>query len=465
MDKQPAITPTQILTAFRDRDHDVGLDLFKKLYHQGNLPEIAFVKKCFTELNRHGANEEGYELLHLVSTWLPHNAEVAASLELARKIFYDSLVALSGSKIQTARQKAQMFAEHNTGLDTLARNRLEAENKRTIQELFDKALEILERARSLIPDGLPAYTSLLRCYKYLEDEEKTAETQRIIDRLNETGRLPVGSIEDDELPPILSAADLEPATPPLNPEVELKKIGDSLREREFDTALTSVERLLIQEPRLIEAMHFKVRILTEKHLFHPAAQTLRRAFEIDLHNEKTKQLQIDFLETKLKALTHGAEVFLKKGLKLGPSLGRDQFIKAQKLLEQAVVIAPDEISLLDQLYTCYMYLNDEPHAALIRRDILAINPDYVTTIARLRASSLCFLAGFAYDEAPEALEPFRRLRRRLLTRTAGRLFVTWYVRLSPILVETALRLRVPRGLVRCALYPVLAVTRRLLTTP
>ncbi|HNW36731.1 MAG TPA: hypothetical protein PKM25_17465, partial [Candidatus Ozemobacteraceae bacterium] len=407
----------------------------------------------------------GYELLTLSTTMLPHNSQLAEAFELAKKLYYDSLIAQGSNNFQTARQKAQMFAERNTGIDTLARARLDAENERTVQELFDSAVSVLERARSLIPESIPAYSGLLRCYKHMGNTAKAAETQRILDRLVSTGRLPVGSIENDELPPLSQTPDFSSAPPPLNPGIELERIHNFLRERDFDAALTSIERLLIQDPRLIEALHLKVRIFTEKRLYHPASIILKRAFEIDPYNETTKQLQIDFLESKLKALSHGADVFLKKALKLGPSLGRDYFRRAAKLLQKSIVIAPDELSLLDQLYTCYMYLDDDRQAALIRREIALINPNYVTTIARFRRSSLCFLAGYAYDEAPESLEPFRRIRRRLIRKRAGRYVVTWYSRLSPILIETAKALRVPRLLFRMFLFPLLETARRALKTP
>jgi len=466
MDKLPAnISPHLIYTRFRDREDQAGLELFKLLYGPGKLPDPAYVNKCFTELNRHGSHECAFELLTLVTTWLPNNAQLAENFELAKKLYYDNLIAQGSNSVQTARQKAQMFAERNTGVDTLARTRLDAENKRTVEELLDSAVSTLERARSLIPESIPAYSGLLRCYKYLGNSKKVTETQRIIDRLASTGRLPVGSIENDELPPISQAADFSSAPPPLNPEIELERIHNLLRERDFDTALTSVERLLIQEPRLIEALHIKVRILTEKKMYHPANSILKRAFEIDPNNDTTKQLHIDFLETKLKALSHGADIFLKKAMKLGPSLGRDYFRRAAKLLQKSIVIAPDELSLLDQLYTCYMYLGDERQAALIRRDIALVNPNYVTTIARLRRSSLCFLAGYAYDEATESLEPFRRIRRRLIKRKAGQYFVTWYSRISPILVETAKALCIPPLLFRVLLFPVLETARRVLKTP
>lgn len=454
----------EIVGRLRNRNFRPGLEMFKSLFSPEHPPSSEALGQILDELNPQEFPEQAYEVMSLAYAWVPDDEDFAKVFENIRKTYYDKLVTKASLAFQSAKQKAQSFAERSQAADTTARTRLEEENKRTIEELLESCRVDFEKAVGLQPDSIAAYYGLLRFYRQLENEEKSAELQQIIKKIETTGRLhDIVKEEDLPLPPMETVE--VPSAPQLNPEQELQHIEAIFNDRDFDSALTAVERLLIQEPTLLPALHLKIRILVAKRQFHPAKVTLKRAFEIDPTNETTRKIQVDFLETKLKTLSRIADVFLAKALKLGPSLGREYFRRARKLLEQAVVIAPDELALLDQLYTCYMYLEDEQRAAIVRRDIALINPNYVTTIARLRKSSLCFLAGYAYDEAPEALEPFRRVRRNMLRTRAGRWLVTWYVRLSPILVDTARRLRVPKALFRALLAPLLETARRLARTP
>lgn len=461
----PKVSLREIVGRLRNRNYRTGIELFKSSFNAQHPPTLEFMGKCLTELNTEEFPEPAYELMSLVTAWEPENKRLEEIFESVRKIYYDKLVTKGSLSFQSAKQKAQGFAERSRAADTAARARLEEENKRIIEELLDSSRSDFEKACNLLPDSIPAYYGLLRYHQLNENKEKIAEFQQIIRKIETTGRLHDVVVKND-IPPLppMEVPDIPPP-PQLNPEYELQRIEALLNDRDIDSALTAIERLLIQEPSLLAAVHLKIRIMMAKRQFRPAKALLKRAFEIDPSNEVTRKIQVDFLETKLKTLSRIADIFFKKALKLGPSLGCDYFRRARKLLEQAIVIAPDDLSLLDQLYTCYMYLGDEQRAAIIRRDIALYNPNYVTTVARLRKSSLCFLAGYAYDESPESLEPFRRVRRNLLESSAGRRFVTWYTRLSPILVSVACRLHIPKCIFRALLFPFLEAARRIARTP
>ncbi|HOT29249.1 MAG TPA: hypothetical protein PLU72_13770 [Candidatus Ozemobacteraceae bacterium] len=454
----------EIVGRLRNRNFRSGLEMFKTLFGPDRPPTGDSLGQILDELNPQEFPEQAFEVMSLACSWVPDDKDFTTVFENIRKTYYDKLVTKASLAFQNAKQKAKSFAERSQAVDSIARIRLEEENKRTIEEMLEACRMDFEKAVSLLPDSIAAYYGLLRFYKQMENEEKTAELRQIVRKIETTGRLhDIVEKETFSLPPMEPIE--MPSTPQLSPEQELQHIEAIYNDRDFDSALTAVERLLIQEPSLLPALQLKIRILVAKRQFHPAKATLKHAFEVDPVNETTRKIQVDFLETKLKTLSRIADVFITKALRLGPSLGREYFRKACKLLEQAVVIAPDELSLLDQLYTCYMYLEDEQRAAIVRRDIALINPNYVTTIARLRKSSLCFLAGYAYDEAPESLEPFRRVRRNLLRTLAGRLLVTWYIRLSPVLVDTARRFHIPKALFRVLLFPLLETARRLARTP
>ncbi|OQA08591.1 MAG: hypothetical protein BWY66_00923 [bacterium ADurb.Bin374] len=454
----------EIVGRLRNRNFRSGLEMFKTLFGPDRPPTGDSLGQILDELNPQEFPEQAFEVMSLACSWVPDDKDFTTVFGNIRKTYYDKLVTKASLAFQNAKQKAKSFAERSQAVDSIARIRLEEENKRTIEEMLEACRMDFEKAVSLLPDSIAAYYGLLRFYKQMENEEKTAELRQIVRKIETTGRLhDIVEKETFSLPPMEPIE--MPSTPQLSPEQELQHIEAIYNDRDFDSALTAVERLLIQEPSMLPALQLKIRILVAKRQFHPAKATLKHAFEVDPVNETTRKIQVDFLETKLKTLSRIADVFITKALRLGPSLGREYFRKACKLLEQAVVIAPDELSLLDQLYTCYMYLEDEQRAAIVRRDIALINPNYVTTIARLRKSSLCFLAGYAYDEAPESLEPFRRVRRNLLRTLAGRLLVTWYIRFSPVLVDTARRFHIPKALFRVLLFPLLETARRLARTP
>lgn len=460
----PKVSLREIVGLLRGRNYRSGIELFRSAFSAKCLPTSDFMARCLEELNPQEFPEPSYELMLLVTDWTRQTREYEEKFEEIKRIFYDKLVTKASLSLQNAKQKAQSFAEHSQAADTLTRTKLEEENQRTIQELLDSTRMDFEKACGLLPDSVSAYYGLLRYYQQIENKEKVAETRQIIKKIETTGKChDIVEIDIPELPAV-EIPDI-PSPPKLNPEYELQQIEALFNNHDDDSALTSIERLLIQEPDLLAAVQLKIRILTAKRQFHPAKAALRHAFKLDPSNQTTRNIQVDFLETKLKTLSRIAGIFLNKALKLGPSLGCDYFRRACKLLEQAVVIAPDDMALLDQLYTCYMYLGEEQRAAVIRRDIAQYNPNYVTTVARLKNSSLCFLAGYAYDEAPESLEPFRRVRRNLLRTPAGRHLVTWYVRLSPILVESSRRLHIPKALYRILLFPLLNAARRFAVTP
>ncbi|HNV72965.1 MAG TPA: hypothetical protein PKO06_24865, partial [Candidatus Ozemobacteraceae bacterium] len=143
-----------------------------------------------------------------------------------------------------------------------------------------------------------------------------------------------------------------------------------------------------------------------------------------------------------------------------PAIGRLFFEKAITCAQKALEISPDELILLDQLFTCMMYLRRTEDAGKIREQILLVSPNFLTTWERADDQSWCFIASYAYQDTPEHIELFREFRRRcLLPWLPGRAVNGLYIRISPLLVLLARRGGIPAPAVRRLLEPL----RRLLS--
>ena len=152
----------------------------------------------------------------------------------------------------------------------------------------------------------------------------------------------------------------------------------------------------------------------------------------ELHDELANQVK----EIKFKLLTKALDVYLRKGLELGKSLGEKHFKKARKCVRRALDIYPDNVELLDKLYTIYQYLGQTEEAFKVKARIYTLNSKFITAFDKESNTSLCFLATFAYDNNPAKLDIFRWFRREfLLTSKLGQKINSSYVKFSPKLLE------------------------------
>ncbi len=454
----------KILQLFSRGHFDEGMELFDSSFTAEKPPTYDFILKCFTELNRLGKNPEAFRFMTRVSTLVQRHPEVIRMLEMARRIHYDTLIVQANAVMDGARQKLQVFAETLQGADALQRERIEKENRKTLEDLYRQALQIFQQAHEVSPRALGALTGMFRCHKELRNQKEADELAALIDEVykEESGTKPEAEGEDGrpakspedkaDLPPMPEPADIKSVMADL--EIEMRRIQGMFDENRTTDALAALDLLLLGNPQFIPGLLLKARVLTARREFRPAQRLIEEAVKIDSRNPKVEEARIEFLENKFKLLVAGASEFLNHGLRLGSALGRSFFEQALSCLNQALEICPTDVNLLDQRYTCLIYLERMEDAREARKALYMVAPQYIATFERENRSSLCFLAGFAYRGDAAALEDFRTLRREWFVPTAsGRAFLAWYCRHSPGWVATAHRSGLPSWLPRLCLAP------------
>ncbi|RCK78609.1 MAG: hypothetical protein OZSIB_1331 [Candidatus Ozemobacter sibiricus] len=447
------------------RDHFAeGMELFNSSFTAEKPPSYDFVARCFTELNRLGRNPEAFEFMTRVSTLIQRHPEINRMLEMARRIHYDTLIVQANAVMDTARQKLQVFAETLQGADALHRDRIEKENRKALEDLYRQALAIFQQAHEVSPRALGALTGMFRCHKELRNQKEADELSALIDEVykeapgtqpgaeGEGGPASQPAEDKADLPPMPEASDIKSVLADL--EIEMRRIKAMFEENRTTEALAALDILLLGNPQFIPGLLLKAKVLTARRQFKPAQRLIEEAVKIDGRNPQVEEARIEFLEHKFKLLVAGASEFLQQGLRLGSTLGRSFFEQALSCLNQALEICPTDVNLLDQRYTCLIYLERMEEAREARKALYMVAPQYIATFERENQSSLCFLAGFAYQGDPEALEDFRTLRREWFTpTTAGRTFLAWYTRLSPQWVAAARRIGLSPTLPRLCLAP------------
>jgi len=443
------IQEKKIYALFQKGEFEKALEIFGETFSTENHPEPSFVMKCFVELNRYKAHNEAFKFLSGIVGWYPKNLEIERAFKLSKKIVYDVLIVKGNSLVEKARQKAQLFSETIDEIDILRRGKIEEENQKIIYSYYEQALEIFLKAHNLDESSLGAISGISRCYKELGKPDKANEYTNLLKR----GSMPPTPVDEPE-EPSSSTVDNAPS-PAQYAEIEMGLARDLFSRRKFKEALATLDRQITADPRDIQALLFKARTHLELHEFQTAESCIDKALLIDQDNSELIQYKSDFLENKLKVLTHGATVFLKKGLKLGRTLGRPFFKKALICLRQAVDIFPGDLAILDQIYTCLVFLGKDTQAKQHLRELRRISPEFITTLEKTRSSSICFLAEFAFADDYAALEDFRKIRRELLLNNPiGQRLVTFYCRLSPHMLFTAKVLGIPPVFMRGILNPV-----------
>ncbi len=435
-----------------------GMELLKDSFGPAKPPAFDFIQRIFTELNRQGRNREAWDFMTQVAVWVQRHPEVQRMLETARRIYYDSLLVEGNNVMEAARQKLQVFAESLEGMDALHRDRIEKENRQTLEDLYREALRIYQLAHEVSPRALGALTGMFRCHKELRNQAEAAELSRLIEEVYAEEPADAKAKKDaegeEEETPSPTPELLEIRSVPADLEVEMRRIQEMFDRGEKDETIAALDLLLLGNPQFIPGLLLKARVLASRREFKPAQRLIDEATRIDARDKRVQEARIEFLEHKFKLLVAGASEFLDQGLRLGTLLGRSFFERALVCINQGLEICPDDLTLLDQRYTCLVYLERMEEAREARKDLYIAAPQYVASFERENRSALCFLAGFAYEGRPGALEAFRTLRREwLVPFPAGRTFIAWYCRHAPGWVALARARRWPPSLFRALLAP------------
>ena len=463
MEGNLSLLENKILQQLKLGNTTQGMDLFLNTFGAEKLPAIDFVEQCFSELNRQGKNEEAFELINCLGIWTKRNSDVTRMMGTAKKVFYESLVTKGSSIVGTAKRKLQEFAKGIPSSDLRRRELIDKENCKTLEDLYTQALEPFKKAAKILPESLGALSGMFRCYKELRNQAEADTVAKEIERIfkdispQTTGKFPE-ELGLELKPPSEGEPPHRPAgTGFVHPDlqVEMQRIREFVSEERRQDALAALDVLLLGNPFFIPGILLKASILTEMRNFRSAQRAIDEALKIDSRDKTVQDARIDFLEKKFKLLVAGASDFLSRGLNLGTVLGRRYFEEALQCINQGLEICPNDISLLDQRYTCLIYLGRMEDARDARKNIYMVSPNFVTTFDRKTRSAFCFLAGYAFENRELPLEDFREIRRGLLLPFAiGRNFVSWYCRCSPALVATASTLGIPPSFFRIILWPI-----------
>jgi tetratricopeptide (TPR) repeat protein len=454
----------KILSHLTMKNFREGFRLFDIKFSAKTPPSPSFIHRCFAELNRHDAHLDGWKLLQQVKDWFKDDETITETYELARRIYYDHLLVKGNETLEKARQQSAVFEESLANIDALRRDKLAEENRNTLHSLYEKALKIYQEASDLIPEGLGAMTGMVRCHGLLGHQDRVEFLTRRIQEISE-----ISSKAQETLETMLSGTATEEdllAPPPDTPTLSAEETERMVMGRfhrlfaaaAYDELLQEIEAFLVANPQSPEALLLRIKTLVRQHRFQPAEQALNEALKTHPRHEGLLCYRLEFLEEKLRSLADGATGFLDNGLHLGARLGRKSFIRARHCLEQALTINPHDPRLLDQLFTCLMFLGQDKDAQQVKRTLVRLAPGFEPTFQRGSETSFCFLAGYAFLDAHDGqtvLEEFRRFRRTFLLPTAvGRAATRFYVLVSPRMVRGARRAGVSPSLMRLFLAPV-----------
>ena len=450
METNPKPKEDRIL-AFLARDNsDDAITFFFKFFGAQSLPRKPFLMSVLAELNRLKVYHQVFEVLKKVESWFPKDPDLVKSEKVAKKNFYFYQVEKANKIVSTAQDRLHRFTEEAKSLDKLYREKLLEENQNAINGLYREAIKIFEGANELRPDGFEALMGISHAYGLLGEKEQA-------EKINQK----LAVLSQDIMPEDLSKEESDAETLSIQIEEEiptsfdLSPLESLFEEQKFGQVMDVLERILRRNPDYVPALLFKLKVHVELREFKKAEVCIEKAMRVDGSNKKVMEIRVGFQDQKFRALVKGGGEFLKKGIQLGPTLGRDLFLKAVECLDQALPISPGDIPLLDQLYTALLFLGEKERARKVREDILINDPRYVPTYDRFQARSLCFIADFAYEGDENAIEDFRVIRRELLLRNAiGRRVVTSYVRLAPGIVKGLRSRKFPSRIFRWVLNPV-----------
>lgn len=456
-------TKRKIITLIRNREHTAALNLFYKTFNDKNPAEAEFIESFYLELNRLNMFEIGFRMLAETSIWHADNQAVIDLRNNSAKLYYDSLILLGNNLLFEREEKASHFHDTLRRSDSMSREKMREENEKILKNIIMKALGAFQKAYELNDSSIPALSGLSRCYGFLKDKEKFNEIEKLLIEKSPTIKL------QEKVGELLQADSSEPDTnenfTPKEYDIEefnLIEIRNLLEQKKYRDLINRVDFLHLSHKLSVPMLLLKAKAQAELKEFKAYDKTIFEAERANSHFKEIQLLKNDINEIKYRLLTKAAETYLRKGLEIGPSLGRAHFEKTVKSINQALEIIPENVDLLDQLYTALMYLGKDKEAFKVKASIYILNQTFITSFDRESSSSLCFIASFAFKENPLKIEEFRWFRREvLLPFSAGRAFNSFYVRHSPSVTHLAEHIHGSRAFFRFLLQPLLYIIRLL----
>ncbi len=440
----------RIFNFFKNKEIKQGIALFHKVFNEKEPPEVEFLKRVYTELNRLENTELGFRLIEEVSPWFPLDGDMKELRATSRKIFFDYLLAKGNQSLNKREEKAVKFEESLKRTDSLARDRVKSENEKILTNLGKNALAVFQQAYELNPDSIGALTGLLRCYRILNDVAKIEEISKILE--DKSPFLKKGASHFIEEVASLQIAEQREFDIEEFNILEVQKLYES---KHYSDVIKRVDELHLSHKVSVPLLILKADSLVELRRFNESDLVVKEADRENSHLKEVNELKMQIREVKFRLLSKAGKVYLTKGLELGKSLGKRHFKKARKCVRRALDLFPENIDLLDQLYTIYIYLDEDEEAFRIKAQIYKQNPRFIPTFDKEGESSFCFFATYLYFETPSDLEIFRWFRREiLLPWEFGKLLNRLYVKISPNIVNLFKRAKVPKALLRFAFCPV-----------
>lgn len=442
----------RVLSQIKNREINLALKLYYKHFSQENPPDPLFVKKVYTQLNKLNKYEMCLHLAQEASDWQPEEKELVDLKKQALTIYFNHLQAEGNRYLGEREEKASKFFEDVKKLDSLTKEKIKEENEKILKNITFKALENFQKAYELNRDRLGPINGLFRCYKILGDEENIRKYQTILEEKNPLlqGKQKQEEAEKNTLAD--QEFDIE--------EFNIKDVQNLYDKNRFKEVIEKVDFLHLTHKICVPLLLLKAESLVALKRFKEADQVLFEAEKQNTHSKVVRELKNNITELKYNLLSRAGEIYLKKALELGPSLGESHFKKSRACLKKALEIFPDNLDLLDQQYTVLKYLKKDEEAFKTKAMIYVLNEKHIPTFDKAGSRSMCFLASFAYARQPDKLDSFRWFRREILLQTeVGKCLNSKYVKYSPRILHKARSINLPPKLFRIILFPVLILIK------
>ncbi len=447
----------KIISLMRSREHASALKLFHKSFSKDCPADPEFLESFYIELNKVNMHETAFEILKEATTWHPENDKVEELFKNATGIYFDNLVLHGNNLLFERDDKETKFTESIKKADSLAREKMREENDKILSAIVQKAMDTYRKALDLKEDSVPALSGLMRCHQILGQNEIVEEINSRIEELS-----PALRSREKTRQEMAREAELaeEERKRQAERELELEEsavnnIKKLFQEKKYHDVISQVDELHMSYRTTVPLLLIKARSFVELRRFKAADQTLGEAEQHNRNINEVLEVKNSINETKYGILCKAADVYLHKALELGLSLGEEHFRRAQKCIVKALEFVPENIDMLDKLYTTQKYLGQVEDSYKTKAMIYVLNKKYVTAFDRESSASLCFIASFAYQNEPEIVNEFRWFRREfLLTSRLGMALNGVYVRKSPMITRAAAKVVFSRTVFRALLYPV-----------
>ncbi len=447
----------RIITLMRSREHTSALKLYHKVFSAETPPDPEFLDSFYIDLNRASMYEVAYNILAEATNWHPDDDQVEELYKNAMGVYFDSLVLHGNNLLYERDDKESKFTESIKKADSLAREKMREENDKILATIVQKAMDTYQKALDLNDESIPALSGLMRCHQIQGANELVEELNSRIEELSPSLRSREKNRQElDREAKLAEEEQKRQAAREL--ELEESAIDDIKRlfdEKKYIDVIRQVDELHLSYRTTVTLLLLKARAYVELRRFKMADQILAEAEQHNRNINEVLEVKNNINETKYGILCKAADVYLHKALELGLSLGEGHFRRAQKCIVRALEFVPENLDMLDKLYTTQKYLGQRDESYKTKAMIYLLNKKYVTAFDRESSSSLCFIASYAYCGETQIINEFRWFRREfLLTSKLGMLLNSSYVRISPQITMAASKMRYARLVFRVILYPV-----------